>query len=958
MALDLVRRLVVVGAILALPVVAHAQEAVLSGTVTDSTGAVLPGVTVRAVHEASGNNFEGVTDQRGMYRIPVRVGGYKITAELQSFTTVSRSGVELLVGQTAVVDVQLTPSSVAESVTVTAETPLIDTKGSSLGGNIDPRQVQGIPVNGRNWIALALLAPGSRTGRDPNSVTPLPDRNNGEAREFQLNIDGQQVSADIGTGGQPKYSQDSIAEFQFISNRFDATMGRSTGVQVNAVTKSGANQMSGLVRGNFRNSRFNAENPVLARVEPIDNQQLSTAVGGPIVKNKLHYFVNYEYEREPRTSIWNTPYKAFNVDLNGTNDQKKGGVRLDYQLSTRTRVMGKISAGRLWEPFGVGNQQHPAATGTNSEYNDEYLLALTHVVTNRALNEVKVGKAVFGLANANLTTWSNHWQAANGITTGSPRITFTGFTIAGNQFYPRHQDQWVWNLRDDFTYSYDARGHHDLRLGGEFLHRHQIQANCRQCMGTIDARGGPVPANIEQLFPDPFNADTWNLAAISSITRSYSIGVGDFNVHLYSKKVASWAQDDWQITHRLTLNVGLRYDLELGVFANDVSFPPFQQAGRPNDTRNLQPRFGFAYTLNDRTVIRGGSGLYYGDALGADQSFAVGNAQIAVIRYDNDFTRPDFAANPTNGQPLPTYAQAVTRFCYANNNAPGCLLRDVQEFVGPPDYVHLPRTWQSSIGFQRQFGATMALEADYVYSQGRNEKEVIDNVNLLFDPATGANLDFRVRNNRPFRDWGVVSMNAHLGRSSYHGLQTAFTKRFSQRWQASATYTLSGLWNQDSQPFSGLQPVPFTVASDLGGEWGLSADDQRHRAVFNGIWQVGHGFQLSGLHYLGAGIRLASNYGGDLRNIGATTGSARLRPDGTIVPRNSLLSPAQNRTDLRLQQRIPLHSRTSCDVIADVLNLFNRPNFGIGTQESTTTQYLQNVTAQTRTMQLGFRLTF
>src|SRR4029079_8149496 len=145
-----------------------------------------------------------------------------------------------------------------------------------------------------------------------------------------------QVSADIGTGGQPKYSADSIAEFQFISNRFDATMGRSTGVQVNAVTKSGTNQFSGLLRGNFRNSKFNAENPVLLRVEPIDNQQYSATFGAPISKNKVHFFVNYEYEREPRTSIWNTPYKAFNVELTGVNDQKQGGVRLDYKLATHT----------------------------------------------------------------------------------------------------------------------------------------------------------------------------------------------------------------------------------------------------------------------------------------------------------------------------------------------------------------------------------------------------------------------------------------------------------------------------------------------------------------------------------------------------------------------------------------------------------------------------------------------
>ncbi|PYR15263.1 MAG: hypothetical protein DMF94_32475 [Acidobacteria bacterium] len=953
-------RSIVVAAILVLPAAAYAQEAVLSGTITDSTGAVLPGVTLKAVHEASGNSFEGVTDQRGVYRIAVRIGVYQITAELSGFTPVTRSGLQLLVGQTAVINLQMAPGNVTEAVTVTGQAPLLETATSSLGGNVDPKQVQELPVNGRNWMALSLVAPGSRTNPSATGVAaqiPLPDRNNGEAREFQLNIDGQQVSADIGTGGQPKYSADSIAEFQFISNRFDATMGRSTGVQVNAVTKSGGNQVSGLFRGNFRDSKFNAENPVLHIVEPIKNQQLSTAVGGPIVQNKLHFFGNYEYEREPKTTTFNTPYPTFNVQLTGTNNQKKGGLRLDYQLSPQTRLMGKYSRAAIWEPIVPGSlQSSPAATGTNREYNKEFLLLLTQVLSNRAVNEIKGGEAVFGLENANLTTWSNHWQKANGINTGSPRITFTGFAIGGNQNYPRHQDQWVWNVRDDFTYSYTAKGHHDLKLGGEFLHRHQIQDNCRQCMGTINASNGNRPANLEALFPDPFNADTWNLAAISPLVRTISIGVGDFNVHLYSKKIASWAQDDWQVTSNLTLNLGLRHDLELGAFANDVSFPPFQAAGRPADKTNFQPRLGFAYKVNDDTVVRGGTGLYYGDALGADQSFATGNPQIAVISYAND-GRPDFAANPTNGQPLPTYAQAITRFCYANNNAPGCLIRDLQEFVGPPEFVHLPRTFQSSIGVQRQFDASTAVTADYVYSKGSHEKDVVENMNLLFDPNTGVNLNFATRGNRPFPDWGVVSMNSHLAHSAYHALQTGFTRRFSNRWQANATYTLSGLWSADTKPFSGLQQVTFATAPDLGGEWGLSADDVRHRGVFNGIWQVGHGFQLSGLHFFAAGIRQNNIYGGDLRNTGVVS-TARLRPDGTIVPRNAILAPPQNRTDLRLQQRIKLHGHAAIDGIAEVFNVFNRPNWGIGLMESSPTQYLQHVSAQTRTAQFGFRVTF
>src|SRR2546428_439515 len=195
-----VRCLMVVSIVLALPTLGLAQEAVLSGTVTDSTNAVLPGAMIRAIHEASGNTFEAVADQRGGYRIPVRIGTYRITAELSGFSTVTRTGVELLVGQSAVINLQMAPGGLAEAVTVTGLSPLLDTNTSSLGGNVDPRQVQELPVNGRNWIALSLLAPGSRTNPSATGVaaqTPLPDRNGGEAREIQLNIDGQQVSADI-----------------------------------------------------------------------------------------------------------------------------------------------------------------------------------------------------------------------------------------------------------------------------------------------------------------------------------------------------------------------------------------------------------------------------------------------------------------------------------------------------------------------------------------------------------------------------------------------------------------------------------------------------------------------------------------------------------------------------------------------------------------------------------------
>jgi len=172
--MEFLRRFLVGGVLLlTLPVMAFAQEATLTGTVTDATGGVLPGVTVTAVNDATGNTFDAVTDERGIYRMPVRVGTYQITVQLPGFTTVQRTGVQLLVGQTAAVNAQLSPSTVQETVTVTAEAPLLNVSTSSLGGNVDPTQVQELPVNGRNWMALALLAPGSRTS-STNANSPLP----------------------------------------------------------------------------------------------------------------------------------------------------------------------------------------------------------------------------------------------------------------------------------------------------------------------------------------------------------------------------------------------------------------------------------------------------------------------------------------------------------------------------------------------------------------------------------------------------------------------------------------------------------------------------------------------------------------------------------------------------------------------------------------------------------------
>ena len=961
-----VRRLLAIGAMLALPVTGFAQEATLSGSVTDSTGGVLPGVTLSAVHEASGNTFEGVTDERGTYRIAARAGVYRITANLAGFSTVTRSGLELLVGQQAVVNLQMSPAALQESITVNAEAPLLDVTSSSLGGNVDPRQTQELPVNGRDWLALTALAPGMRA--NATDLGPTTGERLGN-REFQLNIDGQEVSvAQGGNRGQPRFSRDAIGEFQFLSSRFDATQGRSTGMQVNAITKSGTNNQAGSFSGYFRDDSFNAADFIAGNVLPYSNQQLSGTYGGPILRDRLHYFTNYEYEREPLTQTFNTPYPAFNVQLTGARRTDMAGLRLDYQLSSRTRLMFRGNVFTYTNPYELQTTQavgaHPAATESFRRHSEELFASMTQVLSDRMLNEIKVGFNSHYYRTGNHTLRPDHPYAASmGLTYGHPRIMFRGFNIGGNVRTPQNNSANVYQLRDDVTLSFNKGGRHDVKLGGEYLYAINAGFGCLYCMGRIDAQGGPVPANLEALLPVWNDVSTWNLAALSSITRRYTFGAGQFRNSLNEYNSAGWVQDDWAITSRLTLNLGLRYDVALNVWANEVVLPPIIDAPRPNDTNNFQPRLGFAYTLTDRTVLRGGYGRYYGDLITGLAGQMNSLSRTAVVEVQND-GRPDFAANPFNG-PWPTKEQIEAQYC-STARTPTCVRRDTGEnFVAPPaEFTRMPYSHQATIGVQRQVANTMSVEADYVFIGGRDERTTqgttLNNINLSYDPVTGVNYPFTDISRRPFPDWGVISMNVMGGRSNSHGLQTAFTKRLSNRWQASGTYTLSWLRDQSAPAVSGTRPVAFAVAPDLGGEYTLAATDQRHRAALNGIWQVGRGLQLSGLYFYGSGQAFNTSYGGDLRLCGQ--GCDRLRPDGTIVPRTGLVGDAIHRVDLRLQQRIRF-GRVALDGLFEVYNVFNHENYGSYEVRESNANYgrpLPNTSLvyQPRMVQLGFRTTF
>jgi len=970
------RRLLVIAALLGWPSASFAQDATLIGTVKDATGGVLPGVTVTALHEATGNTFVAVTDGSGGFRLAVRTGTYRVTVELAGFATVVRT-VNLLLGQIAAVDLQMSPSTVQESVTVTGEAPLIDTQSSVLAGNIDPKQMQELPINGRNWMDLAMLAPGSRQ----NQSSGVPLLRQGYS---QINIDGQQVTNNyIGIGDdQPRFSRDSIAEFEVITNRFDATQGRSAGMIANAITKSGTNVFSGGIGGYFRDAQLNAADKVQHVVLPYQNQQVSTTFGGPIVKDRVHFFANYEYEREPQVLVFaaNGALAAFNMNVPAPRTQYIWGLKGDVQFSPNNRL--SIRGNGYDQEFrqGGGATSHPSTASQQQRFTKQMQGVWTTVVSNSMVNIVKAGYSNFNRNNHSLTgSKGGPNPDILGVRSfgfgAPPRVTFTGYSVGA---VVQHHNQDLSSVRDDLTTSFNAKGRHDVKAGGEFIYNLANLVGCGSlCTPRLIAQGASAANSAALLlaaFPVWNDASTWNLNALAPISTRYEASFSDvpgFFRTIPQDTFGVWLQDDWKMSARLTVNLGVRYDYQNHV-GQELKLAPFLPGPKASDKNNVAPRIGAAYTINERTVVRGGYGIFFaqGTQDEAHQTILYQIGASPLIPYDG---RADFPTNPFNG-PNPTFDSVLANSCDLNNNRPGCIVRQFIPEINSPIW-EMPYSHQASVGVERQIGTSMSFQSNVVYTGGRNE-EFAPNINLGYDPATGVNYPNNTAARRPLSQFGPVQMSLYEGRSNYYGWENAFTRRMVNHLQASVTYTLSRFKDATREPWlwyienGRLQrrALDFAVAPDMGGEYTLAATDQRHRAVLNSIWEAPYGLQLSGVYFYGSGQRFSTSVGGDPRAQAAggenrfRTTSTSIGAAGTVAPRNNLVGTPIHRLDMRLQKHVKL-GRAGVDGMLELFNVFNHANYGsYTTQESSTSYGLpafnNNVSYGPRALQLGFRVQF
>jgi hypothetical protein len=941
--------------------VASAQQASIIGTAVDDTKSVLPGVSVTATDQAAGRQMVAITNERGEYRLlNVPPGKYTVQAELAGFSSVVLKDVELLVGQNATIPFVMKLAQVSETLTVVGETPLVDTTSSQVTGNVDRRQMEELPLQGRNWMELSKLIKGITA----NDVTNTPGVSRDD--DFQLNLDGQQITQKVaGSGfGQPKFSREAIAEFQIVTNLFDVTQGRSAGIQVQAISRSGTNTMAGSVYGFFRDDKFNAPDPVANRVLPYQNQQVGASLGGPIARDKIHFFSSFEYEREPGTIFTSPsvlPGQSFTLPYKNT--QKSLLARVDDQLSTNDRLTVRGSLYYLDNPLVLTAGAHPSNGYINTQQATNIVGNWSKVLSNTRVQELRVGY--------------NHFDWSRTPVPGQTGVeyNFAGGLIVGKAYnYPQIFNQ------DNFESRYDLSLHrnaHDLKIGGEFIYVKNTGEWFIQSVGRMIFNSNP--ANLNQIIVglDPAN---WNIGAIPVNTiREFdqNFHPGDWGINVPRPTWAAWIGDNWRISDQLTLNYGVRWDVDWGVASppdvvtNSIAINNNAAAANRNipdmlgtdfgfkdnihDNTNLAPRAGFTYNIGGKNdlVVRGGTGLYY--------TTPVSNMTFSPQIYSQMVTAaflPPASGRCADGSSFVTNpACGVTTYDQAKAVAPAQSPRIVS-----PDYKN-PFTWQSSIGFQKQINQVTGFEIDLTHFNQYRDTRTID-PNLFYNPATGYNQNPAAVNglaNRPNRAYTQIAYFVSTGHRDQTQLSMALNRRFKNNFQSGATYTYMVSMHDDGN-IGYTAPGQNNQFDYLDGEYATSTDFQKNTLRLYGLYRFPLGISASLSYFYGSGNRFAANiaaqvYGkpgtnrlnltaagtptnpivipatatlanGDVIDIASRFHGPSTINSGDTIPRNALQGLPLHKVDLRLTKDIKIAGNTKISLIGEVYNLFNHHNYG------------------------------
>jgi len=931
-----------------LPIFAQqAANATLTGAIADQHGALVPGVKITATHVATGAKRETTTNSDGIYVFSnMSPGDYELRIEARGFSTkVTKTPVPLKVGQTVTLDVPL-EIDVNEKVVIDLETyrPLIDNSGSLINSVIESREVESLPLNGRNFLELAFLVPGNvpAPNFDPTKTNTVVISSAGQlGRGGNVIIDGVDTNDDVVGGSIQNISQEAIKEFQIATNRFSAQLGRSGSSVINVLTKSGTNELHGSGSFYFRDSSLQGLPATFDRSldqsPPFDREQYAFTLGGPIRKDRAWFFGSFENRNQDGVVLVGARDLATRSIRRGFADSPLDDFmtteRLDWSPNPADNFNFRysfqrengITASTLVRSIGSASQRQTSENKSNT-----LLANYSHLFSPNDVNEFHFGFSTFH---------NDTLPVAPG-----PQLTFPSIQDGASFRVPQQTKQRRFQFSDAYTM---VRGKHVFNVGGE-VQRVESDLDLKVFQqGRIEL--------IED-FPD-FDRNGDGSVDDNDLLFAVTLrsGVPDRSLILPDTDntyLAAFFQDDWRVLRNLTLNLGLRYELDTdvkNVSRTDELNPlilPFLHGERSRDKNNFAPRIGFNYsTPDEHTSIHGGYGTYYDRVTLEIQTLERGldgRALPVEVRAGNlFFIPPPFLFDPVNGvfpPGAPTLANPFTGFVLPGAGAGGINIID--------NDLQNPMVHQMNLGVQREFGRNFALRADYVRNIGTHFiiGRVIGTVPL--NPVVGGP--------------EIVKNLESSVRTKYDGLLLSFERRFAHSFQFRASYTLSrsaNYANDDQIPFSN-GPID---SNDLRREYGPTPNDQRHRFSFSGVFELPGAIRVAPILTLASSVpidillpdgssrvcELQRNAGARqfhtgaelnaaLRQINAAGGSLCPNPDASTGFKPRVLVPLVrddlkfgdtfSSLDLRVSKVFRIGERWTVEPIAEVFNLFNVTN--------------------------------
>ncbi len=915
------RFLIFLVCLLAVPALfAQSGSGALLGHVTDETGAALPGVTLTATNVATGFSRSTVTTADGGYRLAaLPPGKYTVTSDLSGFASVSTKNVDVTVASDRTLNISMKQAAVKEQITVTAEAPLVETS-PAVGTVVSQQELQNLPLNGRQFANLGSLAPGTSlsVNADPTKPGQLTIAlNGGSGRNVNFIIDGGDNTDDTIGGALQNFNIDAVQEFKIQTMAYKAEFGRSSGGVLSVVTKSGTNNLEGSVyeffRGKGLNEESNSERLAGIGKQPYRRNEYGATFGGPIVKDKVHFFATLE--RMDRTTAYtvNTglnllpQYEGKSVSL-PFHDQL-GTAKVSVDLNAKQYLQVRYGYQKNTDKYGQSALAAPDSLGTTRNDYKSVLAGHTWQVGTNKVNEFLYQYTKF---NNTITADSQN-----------PYIYYPSGAHQGqNVNTPQSTNQVKHQFKDDFSFSADfGQVSHDFKAGVNYVDEPTLGGDFTvgttgQFTVTKDQVGAPISSII---YYGGFSGDSTPI-----------------------KQYNAYFQDDISLNRNLTINAGLRYDLWTGYDLNQSLNPnynlmisqafqskygttpyvaDFANGGKlKNDRNNWGPRLGFSYDLkgDTRNILRGGIGRYYDFPYTNATILFPASAVQSLYGVIYDYEDPNGIKNPNGtfwkpGDTLPP------------NQVSGNLNdRTTRELASPT--LATPYSDQASLGYSTEVSPSLGLNFEVVTSRYR-DLPFRFRANPI-DPSTGAR-----------RMAGVAPSNFRLwygkGKADYKGANIGFHARVSNRFEAQGFYTYSKstgnvlagadefrITATEHQPdLAAVRDMTFNPLNPLCSACiGPLDTDARHRVTLSGVYRAIYDINVSGIFRYHSALPYTEWAGVDLNGDGYAFDPV---PGQAHV--NNLRGSSFSQFDLRVSKEFRV-ANMGLELIGEMFNVFNAKN--------------------------------